>query len=520
MGRKKGGKGRKKSSGKKKKSRAGPRDWDEGDEFNRFIFSRGDNELVDDIDTDAPLPLGIGARVEINEFDMGEGRSCKLGTIIGHWVTMAGGPKDGEVAPYCVRLDGGWQGMVMADAMDCVVESDAPPLRVAYSVGSRVECKLEGSDEWHPGTVANAYPDWVERRGGYPYMIAFDNGSRRPFWGPQDCIRTSSKALPRKKRPALRFKVGDRVRCRVEEAAPMDGTVIKLWYRQKAAFADGHIVPYQIQLDVGAQIYAPADDDECIKRSDVPPPSCWICFDNEMSENNLIVRDCHCRGEENGFVHVKCLVKLAKSKVEEGDPDSIGVNPFTKCITCKQRFTKPSLSGVALAKAYYEKYKGRDLSDVWNRSATAYLSQVMVENVQHDQASGLLKEKIVEIRSAIKRVIRANVDTSGWMEVLATFLMCLADVYDDMGSLSEMKRVLDEAQLIIDEQGLGDANKMRAKKLAASHAYNSGDTNAALGHLEEALAVMANTRDYNDISLLLSCGNTGGSSYLPRGFKQ
>ncbi|KAL9178403.1 hypothetical protein ACHAXT_000050 [Thalassiosira profunda] len=515
MGRKKGGKGKKKSSGKKK-SPTGPGNWEEvvgGGGRALVLWHGGRNDFVG-VDVHAPLPFGIGTRVEIDDATgcLPEGVRSKIGTVTGHWVPIDGGPKDGEVAPYCVRLDGGWQVMIMPNMVDCVAESDAPPLAASYDLGSRVECRLEDTDEWFPGTICQINLDWIETD-VYLYKIRFDDGNLCPFWGPKDCIRASSKACPPKKRPDLRFEVGDRVRCRVgpEEDAMMDGTVIQLWYTQKAGFADGHIVPYQIQLDEGDKIFSPVDDDYCISRSEVPPPSCWICFDNDISEKNLIVRDCNCRGEQNGFIHVNCLVKLAKSRVEDRDPDSGGVNPFQQCITCKQRFLIPSSSGIALAKAHYETYKGRDVSDVWKRNATAHFSYVLASHGKYEQASNLLDRQISQIRSAIKQANRANVDTSGWMDVLASELLHLGELYDEMGSpLSKMKSVLDQAVRIIDAEDLGAVDQERAKKLAASYSYKSGDKNAALECLEEALALCMNDRGHDKevaIGLLLSCGN-------------
>ena len=40
----------------------------------------------------------------------------------------------------------------------------------------------------------------------------------------------------------------------------------------------GYVVPYQIQLD--NLIYAPFDTEDCVRKSIVPAPDCWICFDN------------------------------------------------------------------------------------------------------------------------------------------------------------------------------------------------------------------------------------------------
>ena len=61
----------------------------------------------------------------------------------------------------------------------------------------------------------------------------------------------------------LRFAVGDRVLCRCQEW--LEGTVVKQWYREPH-WPEGKIVPYQVKLDHGVSIFAPRDDDACIRR--------------------------------------------------------------------------------------------------------------------------------------------------------------------------------------------------------------------------------------------------------------
>ena len=64
---------------------------------------------------------------------------------------------------------------------------------------------------------------------------------------------------------SLRFAVGARVECaRGDTWAP--GRVIKLHYHE-AGFEPGFFAPYQIELDDGGLIYAPDDDDNCIREA-------------------------------------------------------------------------------------------------------------------------------------------------------------------------------------------------------------------------------------------------------------
>ena len=153
------------------------------------------------------------------------------------------------------------------------------------------------------------------------------------------------------------------------------GTVIKLWYHG-CSFEKEYVVPYQVKLDIGHCIFAPVDSDECIRKSSIPPPSCWICFDDVQSETNLIVRECACRGQNNGFVHVNCLVKLALSRLDVHTPPKEDATlAFCFCITCKQAYDTGSFCHAALAKAFYSVCSDLPIDNVYNKMATTIIKQ-------------------------------------------------------------------------------------------------------------------------------------------------
>eukprot|EP00440_Ansanella_granifera_P024586 gb/GFBE01026700.1/.p1 GENE.gb/GFBE01026700.1/~~gb/GFBE01026700.1/.p1 ORF type:complete len:488 (+),score=136.63 gb/GFBE01026700.1/:1-1464(+) len=65
------------------------------------------------------------------------------------------------------------------------------------------------------------------------------------------------------KQKTLRFEVGSRVECNTHgwEA----GTVVRHWYHDPG-WPKNKVVPYQVKLDHGPTIFAPADDDRCIRK--------------------------------------------------------------------------------------------------------------------------------------------------------------------------------------------------------------------------------------------------------------
>ena len=72
-----------------------------------------------------------------------------------------------------------------------------------------------------------------------------------------------SDELRNKKLKNLRFGVGDSVACNTGGSF-QKGTVISLMYREEG-MPPGMVAPYQVQLDNGGLIYAPADEDAIIR---------------------------------------------------------------------------------------------------------------------------------------------------------------------------------------------------------------------------------------------------------------
>lgn len=86
---------------------------------------------------------------------------------------------------------------------------DESPLEILFTYGSRVECQIDGSEKWFPGVVL-AFDDEFIQDNNHPYIILFDYGRTRPFWGPPLAIRSCSTPIPKESRQHdLRFKVGD-----------------------------------------------------------------------------------------------------------------------------------------------------------------------------------------------------------------------------------------------------------------------------------------------------------------------
>lgn len=353
-----------------------------------------------------------------------------------------------------------------------------------------------------PGHCCFGYNDDYLAYGTEPYSIRFDDPSKADydgtieFWGPADHIRKTSIVAPRAKAPKLRFKVGTRVECKMERGW-LVGTVIKTFHKE-SYFETGHNVPYQVQLDGGKQIYAPFDDDGTIRVSTIPPPSCWICFDNEQSETNVILRECACRGEENGFVHLNCLVHLALAKTQNQDRIADGKdNPFRFCITCKQPFGTSSRSSSALAKACYEVHGNDPLGSFWHRVSTRLMSDAYAGNSNYDKAEEILQREIRKLRPLVGSASGAFL-----VKDMIAFLIDLAEVHQKTASLSKMRASLDEALALSEAHEIMPSYSLNA--LLGRHAHLIGDKETALRYWTECVTMRQSDGETATSSLLNS----------------
>ena len=470
---------------------------------------------VCEVDASEPLAFAIGTRILVP--DLLEHRpeyKYDTGTIVKHYFRDDGW-EEGVVAPYAARMD---CGRLFCNREIIFEKLDEEPLEILFKIGSRVECKLGESDEWFSGVVLHVNEKFVERD-TCPYVIRFDYGRDRQFWGPPNSIRDSDIPPPKNSmKKDLRFCVGDRVECSCN-GGNLPGTIIKTWYGGESLFEDGHTVPYQVQLDRGDIIFAPMDIDICIRRTKVAAPECWICFDNDQSESNLIVRECACRGEGGGFVHVNCAVKLAISKVDLSNEPGLGSDDFVAmsgCITCRQTFPAGSHCLKALCKTFYCATAHLDISNTWNKMFTTMMGENLVEEGDYDGAIKLLQDRISTIRSRVETEIEM-LDGWGddvadphllvnqrWLVDLSNFLLDLADVYAAMESYDEMKSVIEESlhwtKLVDGEEP--SSREVNAIMALAKLCYSTGEKGSALEYSEKAISLIKNCDDTDQDRLL------------------
>jgi len=294
---------------------------------------------------------------------------------------------------------------------------------------------------------------------------------------------------------------------------------------------DGQVAPYSIQLDRGNHVFPSFDHDSSVKESTALPPTCWICYDNVQTKDNLVVRECACRGEGgNGFVHIKCLVNLALSKVDGMNKmslshcQSVGFNPFSQCITCKAAFDPYSVSFAALTDSCYDLY-GTNLKSFWNHLAITNKVALLKHNNDYTGAQKLLETELKRNKKLVATCIQLqkNIPDADTLMAMSahrvfSYSMELITVHEKTKSLTEMKSALDDAlQMVEHEMFDTPANRIRLLLHQAKCSYLCGDKDEALKHSEEAVSLsraleggkgdlqtaLVTCANYN-----LHCGNT------------
>ena len=100
-----------------------------------------------------------------------------------------------------------------------------------------------------------------------PERHASSSAARRGL-GSSPQLAPEKRTLPRSAvRRTLRFGVGERVECKTGKTEWSAGEVVALMFHDKESMPVGQVVPYQIKLDDGDLVWAPADKDGVIRKA-------------------------------------------------------------------------------------------------------------------------------------------------------------------------------------------------------------------------------------------------------------
>lgn len=262
--------------------------------------------------------------------------------------------------------------------------------------------------------------------------------------------------------------------------------------------------PYRIQVDEGGTLYAPLDHDCCIRASETKSPACWICFDDEMSSTNPIVRECACRGIDNGFVHVGCLVRLAKTKAEVSnrqEPNETHTFAWTRCITCKREFERGKLCSRALTKACREEYRDEEVGSVFYELSNRMLTEQCIHDKDYPRAKIILNVQIAQVK---KKVNEGGHDFETLMEQIVDRLLQLSYVLSYLDDDDGVESTLIEGLQLLPEleESASVSKEIMLMSALSKHREHMGKIESAFACMYDAYHSMLGnlTEEYLRVS--------------------
>jgi hypothetical protein len=231
--------------------------------------------------------------------------------------------------------------------------------------------------------------------------------------------------------------------------------------------------------------------------------TCWICLhgggegdgdggDDAGGEEQLL-RSCACRGS-SGFVHLSCLITLARSK---STPHERALS-WRTCPTCKQGYTGGL--GLRMSRAWWGLVSDRPVEDDERLAAADHFAGQLSDIGEHAAARPLLEETLEVSRRVLGD---GHVDTLSAINNLAA-------LHHQMGDHGLARPLLEEA-LAARRRTLGDAHQdtLHSMNNLGLLYYETGEYTAAWPLYEEALVGMRRTLGDTHLGTMTSIGNLG-----------
>lgn len=220
--------------------------------------------------------------------------------------------------------------------------------------------------------------------------------------------------------------------------------------------------------------------EEAISATGAPEAArCYICLDG-----GDLVRGCACRGPDQGFAHIGCLVQLAEAAEARANDRNEYFDAMASCGLCKQFFD--GKVDIAMGRAVWRRFAGCPRDDEWRFQALRDLGTTLLNNDQLDEAEILCRQNLAECRAGPRR----------WDN-----MRTLVDAEEQVASLELEKGMAtkDETKL---RSALETFERMHAWRVANEGAYSENTLEVAvetararreLGLLAEAEALLRET---------------------------
>ena len=151
--------------------------------------------------------------------------------------------------------------------------------------------------------------------------------------------------------------------------------------------------------------------------------ACLFCLDGGLDNTETpLVRDCSCRGDAAGFVHLPCLIEYAEQKSRQSttdSPDFIAVtfaDPWKKCLNCHQPYqNKLALDLGSAFVSFADATYGHTEDMTWDKLRVITALQAKIEHlVKLDENRTECLTNLDRMLSMIRQ-IKTNLKMSRWL---------------------------------------------------------------------------------------------------------
>ena len=128
--------------------------------------------------------------------------------------------------------------------------------------------------------------------------------------------------------------------------------------------------------------------------------TCWICLEGKNKQNGQLSRNCACRGESAGYVHIPCIVQYIERKANEASQTKKDCTELSVCPNCREPYR--GAFALDVARAYADATNGMAENDP--RRVTARLTVAMRLRESNPQRAKLMLLQLL-------KTIRSSSDT-------------------------------------------------------------------------------------------------------------
>lgn len=188
---------------------------------------------------------------------------------------------------------------------------------------------------------------------------------------------------------------------------------------------------YRAAVDDASTKYEAAVQDAIDETAAPEAARCYICLDG-----GDLIRNCACRGPDQGFAHAGCLVRMAESHLDENayvNNPSKYFQALNYCGLCRHSFEGKVY--LALCRAAWQRFVVHPADDVWRANAITKLGVALHNMGRIDEAERLFAQSLEITRRVYGRDHHITKDVER---------LCACSIHANArGDVTKLKKALD-----------------------------------------------------------------------------